>query len=829
MTEKKLETDKTTEKPVSIEQDGTANTLEVKQSTEIPLLPLRNIIIFPNMVIPLFVGREKSIKALEEAMKHDQKILLCAQKNAKTNNPGASEIYHAGTISTILQLLKLPDGTVRVLIEGKERVVIDKFLSETPYFQVSYKSIKDLNDTEIDVETDALSRSLKEAFQEYLQHNKKIPSEVMLSISSMDDPKKLSDAIIVHVSAALEKRQAILEMDSVKHRLEELYSLIKSEIEIIKVEQKIKSRIEGQIEKSQKEYYLHEQMDAIQKELGKDDGKSEIFELEKQLKAIKCMPKDSKAKVSKEIQKLKKMSPMSAESAVVRNYIDWILCLPWDKHTKDNKDIQKAEDILNNDHYALEKVKERISEYLAVTTLVGKIKGSILCLCGPPGVGKTSLGESIARALNRKFVRVSLGGVRDEAEIRGHRRTYIGAMPGKIVQSMKKVAANNPVFMLDEIDKMSMDFRGDPSSALLEVLDPEQNQNFNDHYLEIDYDLSKVMFIATANSIHGIPRPLLDRMEVINLHGYTDEEKYHIANRYLVPRQLKDNGLDKISVTFSESSIYEIIKNYTKESGVRNLNREIAAVCRKVAKNYVHNKVNEIKVTVKNLESYLGPQKFLDKISEEESQTGLVNGLAWTELGGEILSIETSVIPGTGRLELTGQLGEVMQESAKAAFTYIRSKTEKLGLTRDFYKKIDIHLHIPEGAIPKDGPSAGITIATCLVSAILKIPVSSKVAMTGEITLRGRILAIGGLKEKVLAAYRMGIKKVFIPKTNKKDISDIPSNIRKAVDLVLVENIDEIMSNKDIFPKKIPLGKKTVKKSSKTTKTTRKKVAKKKK
>jgi ATP-dependent Lon protease len=784
----------------------------------IPLLPLRNIIIFPNMVIPLFVGREKSIKALEVAMKNKQNILLCAQKNAKTNNPSKDDIFPSGTVSTILQLLKLPDGTVRVLIEGKKRVTVTEIQSEHPYFLAAYEDIDDVTES-FDLEIGALCRTLKQSFEEYLQHNKKIPAEVLLNVTSIEDPSKLIDSIIININSAIEKRQSILEMTSIKDRLEALYALIQSEIEIIKVEQKIKSRIEGQIEKNQKEYYLNEQMNAIQKELGDKDSKSEIFELEKELKAIKHISEESLAKVLKEIGKLKRMSPMSAEAAVVRNYVDWILSIPWDKETSDNKDIEKAEDILNADHYALDKVKERILEYLAVTTLVGKIKGSILCLSGPPGVGKTSLGESIARALGRKFVRVSLGGVRDEAEIRGHRRTYIGAMPGKIIQSMKKVGCRNPVFMLDEIDKMSMDFRGDPASALLEVLDPEQNSNFNDHYMEVDYDLSRVMFIATANSIHNIPRPLLDRMEVIHLHGYTDDEKYHIANRYLVNRQIENNGLKDLNIKFSQSTLYSIIRNYTKESGVRNLNREISSICRKVAKKVVSKKIKKISISTKSLVKLLGPPKFHNTTSESENTVGLVNGLAWTELGGEVLTVETSVLPGSGKLELTGKLGDVMQESAKAAFTYIRSKSEELGLEKDFHNKIDIHLHIPEGAIPKDGPSAGVTIVTCLASALLQTPVSNEIAMTGEITLRGRILPIGGLKEKVLAAHRIGIKTIYVPEMNKNDLQNIPANIKEDVDIVLVKHINELMSAKKIFPEKVVMKRSSPKLARPTTAT----------
>ncbi len=773
--------------------------------TIIPLLPLRNMIIFPDMVIPLFVGREKSIKALEAAMKLDQQILLCTQKNAKTNNPGKDEIFFAGTISSILQLLKLPDGTVRVLIEGKKRVKVLKYESITPYFEVTYEDIIDLEEKE-DLETDALCRSLKQAFQIYVQHNKKVPPEISLSISSLDDPKKLCDTVIVHLSSKIEHRQNILEMNSIKKRLEELYKLIQSEIEIIQVEHKIKTRIESQIEKSQKEYYLNEQMEAIQKELGGKDSKNEIFNLEKQLKKIKNIPKDSKTKVSKEIQKLKKMPPMSAEGTVVRNYVDCILNLPWDETTVDNKDLNKAEEILNEDHYALEKVKERILEYLAVTALVGKIKGSILCLCGPPGVGKTSLGKSVARALNRNFVRVSLGGVRDEAEIRGHRRTYIGAMPGKILQSMKKVKTHNPVFMLDEIDKMSMDFRGDPSSALLEVLDPEQNQNFNDHYLEIDYDLSEVMFLATANSMHNIPRPLLDRMEVINLPGYTDEEKFHIAKRFLIPKQQDMNGLKNVEMNIAEPALYGIIRDYTKEAGVRNLNREIASICRKIAKKVLtNNKAKKFNISEKSLKGYLGPVKFLKASTEKEAIIGLVQGMAWTEVGGDILTIETTVVPGGGKLELTGKLGDVMQESARAALSYVRSKAEMIGLNKDFYKECDIHVHVPEGAIPKDGPSAGITMATCLISALMKIPVSTNISMTGEITLRGRVLRIGGLKEKVLAANRLGIKTIIVPIDNKNDLEEIPNNIKKDIQFIFVSNMDELLTNPLVFPKTLPI------------------------
>jgi len=793
----------TEEKKINVASNSEVDeTDKIKFNSEntnpIPLLPLRNIIIFPNMVVPLFVGREKSIKALDSAMKANQKILLCSQKFAKTNNPGRNEIFSTGTISNILQLLKLPDGTVRVLIEGKKRAKIDNFKFETPYFLVNCTEIEDITSTP-DLEVDAIMRSLKGAFETYVQYNKKIPAEVFLSVTSLDDPSRLADTIVTHLNSKIEKRQKILETISIKERLEALYSLIQNEIEIVKVEQKIKTRIEKQIEKSQKEFYLTEQMDAIQKELGNKDSAAEIIDLEKKLKKIKNISKESREKVSNEIHRLKRMAPMSAESAVVRNYIDWIISLPWDKTTNDNRDIIKAEKILNEDHHALEKVKERILEYLAVTTLVGRIRGSILCLCGPPGVGKTSLGKSIARALNRKFVRVSLGGIRDEAEIRGHRRTYIGAMPGKIIQSMKKACSHNPVFMLDEVDKMSMDFRGDPSSALLEVLDPEQNQNFNDHYLEIDYDLSSVMFIATANSINNIPTPLKDRMEIINIEGYTDEEKFHIAKNFLIPKQKEFNGLKDIEINFSSPSIYSIIRNYTREAGVRNLNREIANICRKTAKRVVSKKITGVKISPASISKYLGPSKFHKKFSEQDATIGLVNGMAWTETGGEILNVEASVMPGSGKLELTGKLGDVMKESAKAALTYVRSRTDLSALKKDFHKEIDIHIHVPEGAIPKDGPSAGITIVTCLISSLLRLPVSNKIAMTGEITLRGRVLPVGGLKAKILAAHRMGLKDIFIPSDNKNDLDEIPGNIKKDIKIYLIKHVDEILSNENVF------------------------------
>ena len=761
---------------------------------EYPLLPLRDIVIFPNMVAPLFVGREKSIKALEYAMGQDKTIFLATQRKAKTDTPAEKDIFRTGAVAAILQLLRLPDGTVKALVEGKKRGEIVKFVSNPDFFMVQVDEIPE--ETEKDVQIEALMRSTTQAFEKYAKLNKKISQEMVLSVSSIEEPGRLADTIASHMPFKIGYKQNLLESISHFKRLELLYAYISGEIEIIQTEQRIKGRVKKQMEKTQREYYLNEQMRAIQKEMGeKDDFRSELAELQKRIKR-KRMSREAAGKVRAEFKKLKLMSPMSAEATVVRNYIDWLLSLPWFDRTKDKLDIEAASQILEEDHYGLEKPKERILEYLAVQALVKKIKGPILCFVGPPGVGKTSLSKSIARALGRNFIRLSLGGVRDEAEIRGHRRTYIGALPGKIVQSLRKAKSNNPVFCLDEVDKMSMDFRGDPSAALLEVLDPEQNFAFNDHYLDVDYDLSEVLFITTANTLFTIPPALQDRMEIIRLPGYTEFDKLNIAKQFLVKKQCEANGLNSENIHFSDGAIYEIIRRYTKEAGVRNLEREIASVCRKVAKEVVKQGPDtRIRITEPSVAKYLGVPKFHYGRTEEKDEIGLAVGLAWTEFGGELLGIEAATMPGKGGLTITGKLGEVMQESAQAALTYVRSRAGALELNPNFYKKLDIHVHVPEGAIPKDGPSAGITMATAIASALIKVPVRKDLAMTGEITLRGRVLPIGGLKEKVLAAHRGLVKRVLIPKENAKDIKEIPGKILKELELVLVENMDEVLKH----------------------------------
>jgi len=765
----------------------------------VPLLPLRDIIVFPQMVVPLFVGRQKSIKALEEAMNKQKFILLAAQRDAKTNEPGADDIYRVGTLGTVVQLLRLPDGTVKVLVEGKRRARVVRYLDQADYFLVEAEELE--SQWEKTTEVEALIRSVNSTFENYVKLNKKVAPEMIMTVASIEDPARLADTIVAHLGVKLEDKQALLEILNPAERLERVLGYMRSEIEILEVEKRIRTRVKKQMEKTQKEYYLNEQMRAIQKELGeKDEFKSEIQELEEKIKQ-KRMSAEAKEKVEKELKKLKMMSPMSAEATVVRNYIDWIISLPWHEYTEDKLDIGEAEKVLEEDHFGLEKVKQRILEYLAVQSLVGEMKGPILCLVGPPGVGKTSLGKSIARATGRKFVRVSLGGVRDEAEIRGHRRTYIGALPGKIIQSMKKAGSGNPVFLLDEVDKMSTDFRGDPSSALLEVLDPEQNQTFNDHYLDVDYDLSKVMFVTTANGLDRIPRPLQDRMEIISIAGYTEMEKLNIARRYLVPKQREANGLKEENIEISDNALLGVIRHYTKEAGVRSLERELASVCRKVAVEVVKNDRNaRVQVNSKNLSKYLGAPKFRYGKAETEAKVGVATGLAWTDLGGELLNTEVTVMPGKGKLIITGRLGDVMQESAQAALSYVRSRAEELGLDRDFYQRVDIHIHVPEGAIPKDGPSAGITMATCLASALTRVPVRADLAMTGEVTLRGRILPIGGLKEKVLAAHRGGIKTVLIPSENEKDIRDIPPAILKSINIELVDHMDQVLRGALLVP-----------------------------
>ena len=827
------------------------------QKIKIPLLPLRDILVFPATVVPLFVGRDKSIQALEHAMAANKEILLAAQIKAKTNDPEIEDIYRVGTISNILQLLRLPDGTVKVLVEGHSRARIHDYVQTENFFFVEASILEE--ESADSVENEALVRTVKMAFDNYVRLNKRIPPEMLLSISQIDNESKLADTLVAHLSnLKLQDKQKLLEEANPRKRLEELYGFIQSEIEIMRVEKKIRARVKRQMEKTQKEYYLNEQMAAIQKELGdKDDSHSEILEMEALIKK-KSLSDEAREKLGKEVKKLKFMSPMSAEATVVRNYIETVLSLPWNEYTKDVKNLAYAEAILNRDHFGLEKVKDRILEYLAVKNLVDLMKGPILCLVGPPGVGKTSLARSVAESLSRKFIRISFGGVRDQAEIRGHRKTYIGSMPGKIIMSIKKAGSSNPVILLDEVDKISQDYRGDPSAALLEVLDPEQNINFNDHYLDLDYDLSKCLFIATANSLDGIPLPLLDRMELISLAGYTEEEKMQIAHKYLIPKQIKENGLADKNISFHQKAIKELIQYYTREAGVRNLEREIASVLRKTARKHMkkfskdaqsdqeedqtkqveqkpiisgkqieieqddgkpdsadtlttHSKPDEeiapdlyldipaeeveIKeqITAKSIQKYLGPRKYRIGLQNENDEVGLCTGLAWTSTGGELLMIEVAILPGKGKLTITGKLGDVMQESAQAALSYVRSRAEFLGLEEEFYQKIDIHIHVPEGAIPKDGPSAGLCMATALTSALTSRPINKNIAMTGEITLRGRSLPIGGLKEKSLAAHRGGISKVIFPIDNVKDLHDIPKSTKKDMEFVPVSHMDEVL------------------------------------
>jgi len=757
-----------------------------------PLLPLRDIVVYPHMVVPLFVGREKSIRALEDAMNRDKDILVAAQREAKTNDPKPDDIYRVGTLASIIQMLRLPDGTIKVLIEGKRRAEVTSFLPNPSFFQVEVKVLRPRAGD--DKESEALMRGLHSAFEVYVKLNKKIPPEMLHSVASIDDPERLADTVAAHLGVKLEEKQKILENPKTNPRLKEIYELLQGEIEILQIEKRIRNRVKKQMEKTQKEYYLNEQMQAIQKELGeKDEFRNELNELEEKIKNKK-MSKEATAKVKKELKKLRMMSPMSAEATVVRNYIDWVIGLPWYEVTKDKKDLDEAARILDEDHYGLEKPKERILEYLAVQTLVERPKGPILCFVGPPGVGKTSIGKSVARATGRRFVRLSLGGVRDEAEIRGHRRTYIGALPGKIIQHMKKAGSNNPVFLLDEVDKMSSDWRGDPAAALLETLDPEQNHQFQDHYLDVDYDLSRVMFLTTANTLQGIPPALQDRMEIIRLPGYTDTDKMAIAKGFLVEKQMEANGIQDVQLKIPDSTIQRIMDNYTREAGVRNLEREIATLCRKTAIRVVkEGKDKAYSVNARQLPKLLGVPKFRRSQTEEEPAVGLSTGLAWTEHGGELLLTEVTVTPGKGKLTITGKLGDVMQESAKAAVTYIRSRAVQLGLDPKFHEEVDLHIHVPEGAIPKDGPSAGITMAVAIASALLKIKVRRDLAMTGEITLRGRVLPIGGVKEKVLAAHRLGIKRVIMPGENEKDIPDIPVRIRKAMEFEFVEHMDEVL------------------------------------
>ncbi len=761
--------------------------------TEFPLLPLRDVVVFPYMIAPLYVGRDRSIKAIHAAMKKNKEIILTTQIDPKNEDPKADDLYKIGTMATIAQMLNLPDGTVKVLVEGKKRVRITNFHAGSEYFLVDVEQLKE--ETSSNIETEALMRNVLNAFETYVKNNKKIPAESYNNVSSIKDPDRLADSICAYIHLKQEDKQELLENTDSSKRLEKIYEKISADLEILKVEKRIEERVKKRMEKAQKEHYLNEQMKAIQDELGEnDDMKSEIQEFEELLKS-KSLPEEVETKVKNELKKLKLMSPMTPEANVERNYIDWILTLPWtDERTEDMLDIEAATKILNDEHYGLEKPKERIIEYLAVRKLTNKLKGPILCFVGPPGVGKTSLAKSIANSMGRKFVRISLGGVRDEAEIRGHRRTYIGALPGKIIQGMKKAGSVNPVFLLDEIDKLGSDFRGDPSSALLEALDPEQNKNFNDHYLEVDYDLSNVLFVCTANVLHSIPWALQDRMEIIRIPGYTEDEKIQIVMNFLLPKQLESHGLKEMNVNVSDKAVKDAIRYYTREAGVRTIERELATLCRKAAKEIVKKGTDhKLRITPKNLNKFLGIPKF--KYGEIESQdiVGLSTGLAWSEVGGELLNVEVSIVPGKGNFRVTGKLGDVMQESAQAAMSYVRSRSLQLGLDRNFYQKIDIHIHVPEGAIPKDGPSAGIAITTAIVSALIKKPVRRDVAMTGEITLRGKVLPIGGLKEKTLAAHRGGVKEIIIPKDNLKDTKDIPAKILKDIKLKLVEHMDEVL------------------------------------
>lgn len=760
---------------------------------KIPLLPLRGLLVYPSMVLHLDVGREKSVKALEKAMVEDSLILLCSQSEMNIEEPTKEDIYRVGTVSRVRQMLKLPNGTIRVLVEGVNRAEIMEFVNNDEFYEVAVREWheKPVEDPEID----ALMRSVLSQFEHYINLSKKVTPETLAAVSDIDEPGRLADVICSHLSLKIKDKQDILETLDVRQRLEKLLDFLNNEREVLELERKINQRVKKQMEKTQKEYYLREQMKAIQKELGEKEGRAgEVEELRSQLEG-KELPEKVREKVEKEIDRLEKMPASSAEGGVIRNYIDWLLSLPWGKLTEDDLDINRAEEILNEDHYGLEKPKERVLEYLAVQKLVKRLKGPILCLVGPPGVGKTSIARSIARSLGRQFIRLSLGGVRDEAEIRGHRRTYVGAMPGRIIQGMKTAGTMNPVVLLDEIDKMAMDFRGDPASALLEVLDPEQNNTFSDHFIELPFDLSKVMFITTANAAHNIPRPLLDRMEMLYIPGYTEIEKLKIAERYLLPKQKREHGLEEEQLQAGEDTLLQVVREYTREAGVRNLEQQVASLCRKAAKEIVKDPEKKVVMTGELLKEYLGPAKFRYGMAEEKDQVGAVTGLAWTEVGGDTLVIEVTVMPGTGKLTLTGKLGDVMKESAQAAFSYTRSRVNELNIPADFHEKNDIHIHIPEGAIPKDGPSAGITMATALISALTDVPVSRHVAMTGEITLRGRVLPIGGLKEKSLAAHRAGIRTVLMPKDNEKDLEEIPESIREAMTFIPVGHMDEVLKH----------------------------------
>ena len=765
--------------------------------TVYPVLPLRDIVVFPGMIVPLFVGREKSVKALEEVMKDDKQILLIAQKNASQDDPGPEDIYTIGTLGTVLQLLKLPDDTVKVLVEGGRRVKITGYTGKSEFFEA--RAI-DMEETSGDpAELQAVARTVVSEFENYVKLNKRVPPEVVVSINKIDEPAKLADTISAHLALKVADKQQLLELDSVAKRLERILGMMEGEIGALQVEKKIRNRVKRQMEKTQREYYLNEQMKAIQKELGEtEDGRDEVSELEKRIKKTR-LSKEAREKANGELKKLRTMSPMSAEATVVRNYLEWLLSIPWRKPTKIIKDLQRAEDVLNADHHGLEKVKERILEYLAVQQRVDKMKGPILCLVGPPGVGKTSLGKSIARATGRNFVRMSLGGVRDEAEIRGHRRTYIGSLPGKVIQSMKKAKSSNPLFLLDEIDKLGADFRGDPSSALLEVLDPEQNSSFNDHYLEVDYDLSNVMFITTANSLR-MAQPLMDRMEIIRLPGYTEDEKVAIARKHLIVKQTEANGLKEGELGIHDDAVRDLVRYYTREAGVRNLEREIANLARKAVKDILMKGSLKVKVTRKNLEKYAGVRRFRYGEAELEDLVGITTGLAWTEVGGELLQIEAVLVPGRGRATVTGKLGDVMQESVQAANAYVRSRAAAFGIKHNIFEKRDIHVHVPEGATPKDGPSAGVGMITSIVSALTGVPVRKEVAMTGEISLRGRVMPIGGLKEKLLAALRGGLKTVLIPKENERDLPEIPDNVKKGLEIIPVSTVDEVLARALVRP-----------------------------
>ncbi len=763
---------------------------EAPRGTLYPVLPLRDIVVFPHMIVPLFVGREKSVRALEDVMKDDKQILLVTQKNASQDDPTPDDIYTVGTVGTVLQLLKLPDQTVKVLVEGGNRARIIKYADNPSFFQAWAEPVGEKPGENSEVE--ALTRAVIGQFEQYIKLNRKIPPEVLVSINQIEDPAKLADTVASHLALKISEKQELLETETVNQRLERIFGFMESEIGVLQVEKRIRSRVKRQMEKTQREYYLNEQLKAIQKELGEiDEGKDESSELEERIKKTK-LTKEAREKAMAELKKLKTMSPMSAEATVVRNYLDWLLSIPWKKRTKIKRDIKLAEKVLNSDHFGLEKVKERILEYLAVQQRMAKVKGPILCLVGPPGVGKTSLGKSVAKATGRNFVRMSLGGVRDEAEVRGHRRTYIGSMPGKVIQGMKKAKSSNPLFLLDEVDKLGQDWRGDPTSALLEVLDPEQNSSFNDHYLEVDYDLSDVMFITTANTLR-MPQPLLDRMEIIRIPGYTEDEKLEIARRHLIPKQIEAHGLKKDEWSISDDALRDLIRYYSREAGVRNLEREIANLTRKAIKELVTKETKKVSVTSKNLDKYAGVRKFRWGETETEDLVGVTNGLAWTEVGGEILSIEAVVLPGKGKMQITGKLGDVMQESVQAAKSLVRSRATSLGIKPTLFEKRDIHIHVPEGATPKDGPSAGVGMITSIVSALTGIPVRRDLAMTGEITLRGRVLPIGGLKEKLLAALHSGLKTVLIPKENEKDLADIPDNVKKGLTLVPVNTVDEVI------------------------------------